>query len=59
MIKIHHVSLDIIKIKSKTVELSFVNMKLNIHLSEFIKTGLKQVNTKFKLHAIVLTKMTL
>ncbi|WP_304045347.1 transposase [Methanobrevibacter gottschalkii] len=30
----------------------FTNMKQNMHLTEFTTTGLKQVNTEFKLYAI-------
>ena len=42
----------IYKIRSKTAELPFANMKQNMHLTEFTTTGLKQVNTEFKLYAI-------
>ena len=42
----------IYKIRSKTAELPFANMKQNIHLTEFTATGLKQVNTEFKLYSI-------
>ena len=42
----------IYKIRSKTAELPFANMKQNIHLTEFTTTGLKQVNTEFKLYTI-------
>ena len=43
---------EIYKLRSKTVELPFANMKQNMHLTEFTTTGLKQVNTEFKLYAI-------
>ena len=42
----------IYKIRSKTAELPFSNMKQNMHLTEFTTTGLKQVNTEFKLYTI-------
>ena len=41
----------IYKLRSKTAELPFANMKQNMHLTEFKTTGLKQVNTEFKLYA--------
>ena len=43
---------EIYKLRSKTAELPFTNMKQNMHLTEFTTTGLKQVNTEFKLYAI-------
>ncbi len=43
---------EIYKLRSKTAELPFANMKQNMHLTEFTTTGLKQVNTEFKLYAI-------
>ena len=43
---------EIYKLRSKTVELPFANMKQNMHLTEFTTTGLKQVNTEFKLYTI-------
>ena len=42
----------IYKLKSKTAELPFVNLKQNMKLTEFTTTGLKQVNTEFKLYTI-------
>ncbi|WP_081738380.1 transposase [Methanobrevibacter oralis] len=36
----------------KQQKLPFANMKQNIHLTEFTTTGLKQVNTEFKLYTI-------
>ncbi|WP_303247892.1 IS1182 family transposase [uncultured Methanobrevibacter sp.] len=42
----------IYKLRSKTAELPFANMKQNMHLTEFKTTGLKQVNTEFKLYTI-------
>ena len=42
----------IYKLRSKTAKLPFANMKQNMHLREFTTTGLKQVNTEFKLYAI-------
>ena len=42
----------IYKTRSKTVELPFANIKQNMHLTEFTTTGLKQVNTEFKLYTI-------
>ena len=43
---------EIYKLRSKTAELPFAHMKQNMHLTEFKTTGLKQVNTEFKLYAI-------
>ena len=43
---------EIYKIRSKTAELPFANIKQNMHLTEFTTTGLKQVNTEFKLYTI-------
>ena len=43
---------EIYKLRSKTAELPFTNMKQNMHLTEFTTTGLKQVNAEFKLYAI-------
>ena len=44
---------EIYKLRSKTAELPFANMKQkHAHLTEFTTTGLKQVNTEFKLYAI-------
>ena len=43
---------EIYKLRSKTAELPFANIKQNMHLTEFTTTGLKQVNTEFKLYAI-------
>lgn len=43
---------EIYKLRSKTAELPFANMKQNMHLTEFTTTGLKQVNAEFKLYAI-------
>lgn len=43
---------EIYKLRSKTVELPFANIKYNMHLTEFKTTGLKQVNTEFQLYAI-------
>ena len=43
---------EIYKIRSKTVELPFANLKQNMKLHEFSTTGLKQVNTEFKLYTI-------
>lgn len=41
------------KIRSKKQQkLPFANMKQNMHLTEFTTTGLKQVNTEFKLYTI-------
>lgn len=42
----------IYKLRSKTAELPFANLKQNMKLTEFATTGLKQVNTEFKLYAI-------
>ena len=42
----------IYKLRSKTAELPFSNLKQNMKLTEFTTTGLKQVNTEFKLYAI-------
>ena len=42
----------IYKIRSKTAELPFAHIKQNMHLTEFTTTGLKQVNTEFKLYTI-------
>ena len=42
---------EIYKLRSKTAELPFANLKQNMHLTEFKTTGLKQVNTEFKLYA--------
>ena len=42
----------IYKLRSKTAELPFANLKQNMKLTEFTTTGLKQVNTEFKLYAI-------
>ena len=36
----------------KQPELPFANMKQNMHLTEFTTTGLKKVNTEFKLYTI-------
>ncbi|WP_232817547.1 transposase [Methanobrevibacter oralis] len=36
----------------KQQELPFANMKQNMHLTEFTTTGLKKVNTEFKLYTI-------
>lgn len=47
-----HEAQEIYKLRSKTAELPFANMKQNMHLTEFTTTGLKQVNTEFKLYAI-------
>ena len=41
----------IYKLRSKTAELPFANMKHNMNLTEFTTTGLKQVNNEFKLYA--------
>ena len=41
------------KIRSKKQQkLPFANMKQNMHLTEFTTTGLKKVNTEFKLYTI-------
>ena len=40
------------KYAQKQQELPFANMKQNMHLTEFTTTGLKQVNTEFKLYTI-------
>ena len=42
----------IYKLRSKTAELPFANMKQNMKLTEFRTTGLKQVNIEFKLYTI-------
>ncbi len=42
----------IYKLRSKTAELPFANLKQNMKLTEFTTTGLKQVNTEFKLYEI-------
>ena len=42
----------IYKLRSKTAELPFANMKQNMKLTEFRTTGLKEVNTEFKLYTI-------
>ena len=42
----------IYKLRSKTAELPFANIKQNMKLTEFRTTGLKQVNTEFKLYTI-------
>ena len=43
---------EIYKLRSKTAELPFANIKQNMYLTEFTTTGLKQVNTEFKLYTI-------
>lgn len=40
------------KIRPKTVELPFENLKHNMKLTEFTTTGLKRTNTEFKLYTI-------
>lgn len=40
------------KIRSKTAERPFAHLKQNMHLTEFITTGLQEVNTEFKLYTI-------
>ena len=40
------------KYAQKQQELPFANMKQNMHLTEFTTTGLKKVNTEFKLYTI-------
>ena len=42
----------IYKLRSKTAELPFANMKQNMKVTEFRTTGLKEVNTEFKLYTI-------
>lgn len=39
---------EIYKLRSKTVELPFANMKQNMHLTEFTTTGLKQVKHRIQ-----------
>ena len=40
------------KYAQKQQKLPFANMKQNMHLTEFTTTGLKKVNTEFKLYTI-------
>ena len=43
---------EIYKIRLKTAEILFANIKQNMHPIEFTTTGLKQVNIEFKLYTI-------